>query len=742
MKKNNKLQFSFSTSSALILNSFNQINGTTNKSSAIDTFLKISNQAPENATKSDIRSSFSSEQLSKKNSKRIVFKELDDPLEKPLPSFNADNKQKVAHLKLANKKTKGILKKNPKYLIPNDILTEQIKKYEREFFSINRENVATTSTEIDGPLENKENTGIANQEKQKLIESFYFPKENEEKNENKTEFDQEHDKKIDLNTTETFFNHSLANSSLKSININITPNEKNNDEISKHIKKPSQNNVFTSMVSNILSDSPFSKLGNKSLSNDDIQPINDDPSKIPYYQKKNQNIISFSSIDIPPKKSSEMDLFNYDKKQALKTKLQFQADWSFYDEEKKEKQEKSPPKSHQNLSPGLLNISVPLKDDKNVKNNEEKMSARLKEIEALATPVMKEWPQQVNYNFSLNISRDEKIHSRVKEDINKLSNLTFQKIEKKEEEPPINNQENQGQIIKLRFFLSAYSIYAKNEIFFTMINKTIIKHDLANTQWSYYEIPDTTLRTEFFAFASFGNCLIITGGIDPKFGEITKKTYIFNYLEKNFQEKADMNNFRYKHLLFTLGSVIYCIGGCSKGEIGFKSCEKYLIDENKWVDMPSLKMKKNFIKGVSSVINNSIYIMGSNDLENHLIIAIERFDIGRNIWDLINLSNELFISSQCQLLLLNKKNYNDKIFDEILIFDKSEKEGSLIYVSNLINIENCLVEEDLEFKLNPQNYILLFQESFYIFPPESFDKADKLLLKNSFVETINFEFCL
>ena len=131
MNKSNKLQFSFSNHSALVLNSFNQVKNIKPSSSAVDNFLKMANNPSEKP--SDFRSSFS--ESHKRPSKKIVFKDSTIPFDQPIPSFNADNKQKVAQMKLGNKKIKGILKKNPKYLIPDDIITEQIKKYEQELYS-------------------------------------------------------------------------------------------------------------------------------------------------------------------------------------------------------------------------------------------------------------------------------------------------------------------------------------------------------------------------------------------------------------------------------------------------------------------------------------------------------------------------------------------------------------------------------------------------------------------------------
>ena len=236
--------------------------------------------------------------------------------------------------------------------------------------------------------------------------------------------------------------------------------------------------------------------------------------------------------------------------------------------------------------------------------------------------------------------------------------------------------------------------------------------------------------------------MIISGGIDPIYGEITKKTYVFNYDDKTLTEKSNMKFSRYKHLMLVLGNVIYCLGGCAKGEIGIKTCEKYLIDEDKWENMASLKVKRSVILGTLSSGNRFLYVLGGNDQENNLILIIEKYDIANDLWGLINVSNELEITSSSKVLLLNKKSYSDKLLDDIIILDKKNGENGPEFKSSLIDLQNGVVEEDLEFRLNPENYIILHQDSFFVFPFDTFEKSDKLSLKTSMVENVGFDFCL
>ena len=716
MNKSNKLQFSFSSSSQQILNSFNQVKNLKPSASVVDNFLKVTSNP--NEKPSEFRSSFSTT-LPKRQSKKIAFKELATPLDQPIPSFNADNKQKVAQMKLGNKKVKGILKKNPKYLIPDDIITEQIKKYEQEF---------TAEKEREG--KNLNEIEVSEQEKKKLIESFYFPSSPEKKSNNQEE-------EI-IKTVEDGFKYNLIDYSLKK------PDKKNksNDEMNQNINdiiKPTKYKIFSSVVSNILVDNPFAKLKNKSEEKES-PPHN----KVPYYQEKldaEKEAFVIPQMDKTKKNTSESEesgLFDYDKKQSMKrTKLQ--NDWNFTEEDKNhDEKKKIPAKNDSPHSSPREN-----KEEDIFVKKPEISRFKEKEIEPIPTPILKEWPEKINYNFSLNISKDNKSLMKAKEDLNNLTTISAKKMDRTVEEP---NIETKNQITKLRFFLSGYFLTSdssrKSELFFTMADKTIIKHDLNRKTWSYHQLDKTLFRLELFAFSSYNNLMIISGGIDPIYGEITKKTYVFNYDDKTLTEKSNMKFSRYKHLMLVLGNVIYCLGGCAKGEIGIKTCEKYLIDEDKWENMASLKVKRSVILGTLSSGNRFLYVLGGNDQENNLILIIEKYDIANDLWGLINVSNELEITSSSKVLLLNKKSYSDKLLDDIIILDKKNGENGPEFKSSLIDLQNGVVEEDLEFRLNPENYIILHQDSFFVFPFDTFEKSDKLSLKTSMVENVGFDFCL
>ena len=723
MNKSNKLQFSFSSSSQQILNSFNQVKNLHPSASVVDNFLKVTSNP--NEKPSEFRSSLSTS-LPKRQSKKIAFKELATPLDQPIPSFNADNKQKVAQMKLGNKKVKSILKKNPKYLIPDDIITEQIKKYEREF---------TAEKEREG--KNLNENEISEQEKKRLIESFYFPS-SPEKNSNITEGNSEKKGEEIIKKVEDGFQYNLIDYSFKK------PEKKNktNDEMNQNsndIVKPTKYKIFSSVVSNILIDNPFAKLKNKGEERES-PPHNN--NKVPYYQEKleaEKEAFVIPQMDKTKKITSESEesgLFDYDKKQNMKrTKLQ--NDWTFREEEKNNDEKKKIPAKNDSPQPSPRENK---EEDIVVKKPE---VSRLKEIET--TPILKEWPEKINYNFSLNISKDNKSLMKAKDDLNNLTTISAKKMDRTVEEP---NFETKNQITKLRFFLSGYFLCSdssrKNELFFTMADKTIIKHDLNRKTWSYHQLDKNVFRLELFAFSSYNNLLIISGGIDPIYGEITKKTYIFNYDDKTLTEKSNMKFSRYKHLMLSLGNVIYCMGGCAKGEIGIKTCEKYLVDEDRWENMASLKVKRSVILGTLSSGNKFLYVLGGNDQENNLILIIEKYDIANDLWGLINVSNEneLEITSSSKLLLLNKKSYSDKLLDDIIILDKKNGENGPEFKSSLIDLQNGVVEEDLEFRLNPENYIILHQDSFFVFPSDTFEKSDKLSLKTSMVENVGFDFCL
>lgn len=652
--------------------------------------------------------------------KRIKFKVDELPIETPIPAFNSDNKQKLARDKL-NRPLRGILRRNKKYLVPKDILTEQVRRNEAR--------------------------------KEHLFEEIIDFEEQKENNDEIFSFFS--------NTGNTFFRKSNFNYSRKLQEENIGNNEKSDNE--ENPVKVSKKNVFNSVVNDILVDNPFSKLQSKE---EEVRKIGENSNKLPFYQRKDEKNEEKFSIPILPEsirrkkeeieKTEPITLFNYEK--AGKSKKEMQ--WEF----KEKPPTKKKPEVVQEAPTQVISqheikenfdspkIAQQIKTKPEMKKEEvekPKTERTFKLKESKSEQILKEWPSSVSYNFGLNISKDASRHEKIKSDLNNIStiilNATFDLKESKE----IEDRSMIISYVNMRYFLKEYAFAQSNGVIINIIGRTIMKHTLSNSTYQLSKLEEFSkedkndyndnkyqFRTELYSFCYFSNdSVLVTGGIDPVHGEILNETLCFNFENKNITFLQPLNHHRYNHLMFFYKEMVFCIGGNGGQDKSIKSCEKFENDE--WIGIASLKMKRNFIRGNLSEKNKCIYVYGTNNEEEKQIIFIfEKYDIESDKWSAIHLKNELILTNQFRSLLLSRHSVfnNNKIYDDIIYFDNENNEN-FTYV---FDSEQEMILKNQEITIDFDRFLVGFEDSLFIFRNHSFEEADRIFFHSALVDNIKF----
>lgn len=655
--------------------------------------------------------------------KKIKFKEDELPIDTPIPAFNSDNRQKLALDKL-NRPLRGILRKNQKFLVPNDILTEQVRRNEAR-----KEHLFDEIIDLEEQREN-------NYE----ILGFFS------------------------NTGNTFLPKSNFNYSKKLQEESFGNNERSDNEGNsiKQMKK----NVFNSVVNDILADNPFSKL---QIKGEKAGKTEENTNKLPFYQRKEaeRNEERFSIPILPEsirrkkeeiEKTEPVSFFNYEK--AAKNKKELQ--WEF--KEKPIQNKRTEPiqepqtnvANQQEIKEITENLDSP-KTSQRIKIKPEmkreevvkpKTDKTFKLTENKSEQILKEWPNSVSYNFGLNISKDASRHEKIKSDLNNMStiilNATFDLKESKEVE-----DESVISYVNMRYFLKDYVFAQSNAVIFNIIGRTMVKHNLINNRYQLHRLEEFSkedrndlkdnnyqFRTELYSFCYYNNdSVLITGGIDPVHGEILNETLCFNMENKKIASLQPLNHHRYNHIMFFYNEIVFCIGGNGGEDKSIKNCEKF--ENNEWIDIASLKMKRNFIRGNLSEKNKCIYVYGTNNEEEKQIIFIfEKYDIDSDKWTAIHLKNELILTNQFKSLLLSRYSVfnSNKVYDNIIYFDYENNEN----VTYVFDGEEEIILENKEIAIDIDRFLVGFEESLLIFRNHSVEEADRIYFHSAIVDNIQF----
>jgi hypothetical protein len=189
---------------------------------------------------------------------------------------------------------------------------------------------------------------------------------------------------------------------------------------------------------------------------------------------------------------------------------------------------------------------------------------------------------------------------------------------------------------KINNFYSNYEKYEKKFAYSVVMNKK---------EFIVYMIEENKVNivdyTNDFVIPSYarwieisGDKLLLTGG-EKDFIESLSCTYLFKFslyqsshnpngFEAKVSKKADMIYKRRAHSLIYFNDYIYAISGVDKKEM-IKTCEKYDIFNNKWIELPGLNYPR---QNSALAIHNQRYLYAFSGYDGHKNVdSYEKLDV-------------------------------------------------------------------------------------------------------------------
>jgi hypothetical protein len=189
---------------------------------------------------------------------------------------------------------------------------------------------------------------------------------------------------------------------------------------------------------------------------------------------------------------------------------------------------------------------------------------------------------------------------------------------------------------KINNFYTNYEKYEKKFAYSVVMNKK---------EFIVYMIEENKVNivdyTNDFVIPSYarwieisGDKLLLTGG-EKDFIESLSCTYLFKFslyqsnhnangFEAKVSKKADMIYKRRAHSLIYFNDYIYAISGVDKKEM-IKTCEKYDIFNNKWIEVPGLNYPR---QNSALAIHNQRYLYAFSGYDGHKNVdSYEKLDV-------------------------------------------------------------------------------------------------------------------
>lgn len=116
----------------------------------------------------------------------------------------------------------------------------------------------------------------------------------------------------------------------------------------------------------------------------------------------------------------------------------------------------------------------------------------------------------------------------------------------------------------------------------------ILTYDFEKDRWGRRDVPNNLILQSYSVGIglSDGN-ILITGGLNATFTNVSGSVYLYNPKLETSVEKASLLYSRYTHALAHSGNYVYAIGGRSINGV-LDSCERYSLNFNKWEKIASL----------------------------------------------------------------------------------------------------------------------------------------------------------
>lgn len=200
------------------------------------------------------------------------------------------------------------------------------------------------------------------------------------------------------------------------------------------------------------------------------------------------------------------------------------------------------------------------------------------------------------------------------------------------------------------------------------MEENILVFDSTTEKFSTHPIPQ---NLEIWNYSSAlllaPDKILITGGINKSYNEISKKVFMFNPVSNTCTILPLMNQGRYTHMSTFFEDKLYVLGGRAYGsdDVALLShVEAYDQKNNTWLTIAS--MNKPRCTGFVCIYRQGIYVFGGYSGPLKRSKKIERYDKKKNQWELLNY--KLHRGIECGLLISVKE-------DEVILIGGQIRTG-------------------------------------------------------------------
>ena len=195
-------------------------------------------------------------------------------------------------------------------------------------------------------------------------------------------------------------------------------------------------------------------------------------------------------------------------------------------------------------------------------------------------------------------------------------------------------------------------------------SKISLSYDVNEDEWALRKLPETSQHKFYQCSAAIAlspvEILITGGGSPPK-----KDSRIYLTQKNDIIARAPMNESRNAHAITLCKGNVFVLGGFS-GKQRLNSVEKYIVKEDKWVQMVPMKDKRHYLSACT-VNDEFIYAFGGffGSTEQEINDSIEVYEVEKNLWTYltVRMKNPLWACSAlaispCEIILIGGKNTN------------------------------------------------------------------------------------
>ena len=149
---------------------------------------------------------------------------------------------------------------------------------------------------------------------------------------------------------------------------------------------------------------------------------------------------------------------------------------------------------------------------------------------------------------------------------------------------------------------------------------------------------EALFNDEFRVSNSYKDLIYITGGVSSSNQNnngngriISNLLYEYSLKEKTLKEKPHMKNGRIYHGIILINGELYICGGLDQNLNATNTCEKYIIKENKWINISSMKEQLSKINLVQ-IDSKNFAVFGGQKKDNVFNYDIHYYRIDTDTW--------------------------------------------------------------------------------------------------------------